>query len=570
MQNNVIKYILCAVFSLLLAMGAVLSAFTDSLQPAEGMIFPLIFLLAAIMTIAAYVNDRFLISGFLLQGKYVSYAVYCFILCMIVPLTGIALEYLVRTNIGLEHRIHNYLSPWILVDSLSTVVLLMVILTGMGVAEMYREWRSENEKLEIATHRYDEAISTLARRIKHDRIMKSFDRIIRIVKNDPEEANRELFSLSDRLRHDLYDLPRLNISAPYEPKLPITRSAEFISAKKYTFLRDICLKILIGCICLTAIFEVPDRPVFNMDSLYSFGGMFIVFCLLTYGNKSLAKHFLNRGVLKRYAIGGLIFLVTMTIVIIIVQIHSYNETIHPGSPSLIYSVLSTVATFAAVILYFSGITVLITLHNRIVTSRRHAALKADTAKAEFEFLQSQINPHFLFNVLNNAGILMYEEPARAIEMLSRLRDMAQYQNGIIEKKSVCLGEEMEFIRNYLLLEQSRKTPYIFEIDFDDRYADVKIPGLLLIPFVENASKHSSGSRDIRIRVAMDADRLRFECSNTHNPSHKNRTEGGLGVSNTRRRLELMYGNEASLDIERREDKYKVILIIPKYEMSDYR
>lgn len=393
-------------------------------------------------------------------------------------------------------------------------------------------------------------------------ILDSLGEVREMANINAEEANRLLRKLSNRLRHELYDLPRPDVGNDKQEKTA-PRLVEFISSDRYTLLRDICLKLLIACISVTAIFEASDRPNLTVDGLWAFLGMFLVICVVTYGAKSLCKHYLNKGKIKLFLSGCLIFMITMTAVTIVVEYHSYVHTIHNAAPSLLYAVLATLSSFSALSLYLGGIISLVVLHNWLRTVKRVDDLKAETAKTELQFLQSQINPHFLFNILNNVGVLIYESPDMAIRMISQLMKMFQYQFSITDKESISLKEEISFLENYLLLEQSRKSPFEFMVDVAGNISDVKIPTLLLIPFVENASKHSSGHRDIRIEIRVRNNRMDFVCSNISNSDIKRPVAGGgLGIANTRRRLELIYSADYNLDIKRDNNLYIIHLSIP--------
>lgn len=571
MRSNTLNKI--AIYSLLifsafaLSGGAVIAAFRDSLPSIGIKVLYTIIPLALIMIVAGWLNHAILIPRLFIKGKYFQYFSCAFIAALGVPLSGIFIEAGFRSVMHIPDRIHNYMSPWIILDSLSTTALLMVIMVGMGVARVYKLWKWETHSEEMETARYTEASKNLQNCVHSDEILNSLDDIKCIAKVNPEIANSKLRKLSDTLRHDLYSKCSVSVAVQNTNATDFSWLSEFISSKRFTLLRDICLKILIASVSITSIFEAPDNPDFTMSGLWSFLGMFIVISILTYGNKSLCKHFLNKGKIKRYLASVFIFLLIITAVAISAEILSYVNTTYTDSISPVYSIIAILGTFCTITLYLGGITAIILLHNWLRTVRRVAKLKAETAKAELNFLQSQINPHFLFNVLNNVGILIYENPDVASDMLTKLRDMFEYQHEITKMKSISIKKEVEFIRNYLLLEQSRKTPYLFNISLQSECDKIDIPTLLLIPFVENASKHSTGTRDIEISISKNENRLIFRCENSYSARSKKSNVGGLGIGNTRRRLDLIYGDNYNLNCEKIENKYIVTLNIP-YEMLD--
>lgn len=562
MPNKVLTYTVGSLLALILSTGGVIAAFTDVIPRTGAAILLSALPLAILMIAVGLVNYRLLVPRYFLRQRYITYAGWCILLAMSVPLLGIAMEAAIRHYLALPDRIHNYLSPWILVDSLSTAALLGVIMVGMGVTQVYRRWKREAQLCDVATEKYAGAICAMNSRIHPADILASLDEVKRLASRDAEEANRRLRNLSERLRHDLYDLPKIQLSGEPTDHPSYSRLSEFLSAKRFTLLRDLALKLLIVCISITAIFEAPDQPELTLDGLWAFLGMFIVVSLLTYGNKSISKHFLNKGKLRGYILAGGIFMVVMTVVTIIFEILSYVHTIHNGALQPLYSGLATLSSFCTITLFFGGITALIVLHNWLRTVRRTASLRAETAKAELRFLQSQINPHFLFNVLNNVGILIYEEPQTAAGMLGQLREMFEYQQRITTRERISMGQEVLFIRNYLLLEQSRKSPFEFEIEVDDDCREIEIPTLLLIPLVENASKHSVGNRDISIAIRREGSSVVFSCRNRCGAVLPPKATGGLGISNTRRRLNLLFGDDYSLSISLKKDIYQITLKIP--------
>lgn len=569
MRNKVIVYTLFTIFSLILSAGAVLAAFSADILRIGAKPMWLIIPLAILMMIAGIVNYKILIPRYFLKNRYIKYAIYCMIVAFIVPIAGIAEEYIARRALNLPDRIHDYLSPWILVDSISTAALLVVIMVGMGVASVYNRWRQEVKREGRLQKKYSDAIKILKRKIKSEEIIESIEDISELVEPLPDEACNRLHQLSDKLRRELYDKSGIECVSTELIGDKYAALSDFIAAPKYTLLRDIFLKLLIAAVSITAIFDAPDLPNLTLEGLWGFLGMFLVLCLLTYGNKSLSKHFLNRGKLKTYITFASLFIGLITIVMIFIEIHSYTHTIHNSMLPPQYSIIATISSISTILLFFGGITALIVLHQWIRTEKRSSELKTRTAEVELEFLQSQINPHFLFNVLNNTGILIYEEPHHAKTMLHRMREMFEYQFSISDKTYVKLSEEIDFIANFLSLEKSRKDPFDYKIEIPEGIRNQKIPPLILIPFVENASKYSSvvdGKREINIKFRTESEQLIFECSNTFCKDEKRKvTSGGLGISNTRRRLELIYGEKFWLDARAENSIYKITLIIPNNE-----
>lgn len=190
-------------------------------------------------------------------------------------------------------------------------------------------------------------------------------------------------------------------------------------------------------------------------------------------------------------------------------------------------------------------------------------------EAEKDFLVSQINPHFLFNALNNIYAFTLDNPvsSNAIMQLSQMLDYSLYRG---QDRSVSLEQEVKYIENYIALFKL-KDDEIEEIEFEYGQADLsrRLAPMLLVPFIENAFKHGNieeiKGAHIRISLKTDGDKILFQCENTFAEGNKNKDEGGgIGIPNVKRRLELLYPNKHTLSINTRQGSpllYQVSLTI---------
>ena len=176
---------------------------------------------------------------------------------------------------------------------------------------------------------------------------------------------------------------------------------------------------------------------------------------------------------------------------------------------------------------------------------RQQERKQKEVEAELAWLKNQINPHFLFNTLNNISSLAQingEETQEAIMQLSDLLRYAMYESN---KPKVRLDGEVEFMRNYINLMKLRCNEMTeVNAQFKIHNAQLEVAPLLFISLVENAFKHGMNSNapaTIDIRLEQQDDTLIFNCDNTNNPKPtKDRSGSGIGLENTRRRLDLLY------------------------------
>ena len=171
--------------------------------------------------------------------------------------------------------------------------------------------------------------------------------------------------------------------------------------------------------------------------------------------------------------------------------------------------------------------------------------KQKEVEAELAWLKNQINPHFLFNTLNNISSLAQIDGDETQEAIMQLSDLLRYAMYETNKPKVALDGEVEFMQNYIELMKLRcneMTTVRDVIDVED--GKTAVPPLLFISLIENAFKHgmdSNAPATIDISLKQTAGTLVFTCDNTNNPKPtKDRSGSGIGLENTRRRMELLY------------------------------
>lgn len=174
--------------------------------------------------------------------------------------------------------------------------------------------------------------------------------------------------------------------------------------------------------------------------------------------------------------------------------------------------------------------------------------KRKMAEAELNWLKNQLNPHFLFNSLNNISSLTQIDPDLAQESIAQLSDLLRYALYESNKPRVPLAGEIDFMNNYISLMRLRcSSTTQVEVDLLEHTtapALPDIPPLLFISFIENAFKHGVSNNQpssIRISLSCEGETVKFSCSNTNLPkTTHDRSGSGIGLENTRRRLDLCY------------------------------
>lgn len=198
----------------------------------------------------------------------------------------------------------------------------------------------------------------------------------------------------------------------------------------------------------------------------------------------------------------------------------------------------------------------------------HQARESSQLQAELDSLKSQINPHFLFNSLNNIyshSLLESEKTPGLILKLSGLLNYILYE---CQDERVTLDKELEFLKNYLELEQVRIDESVsvkLDVAVDD--PALLIAPLLFVPLIENAFKHGVNIQRpnpyIHVKLSTNHDGIfNFSCKNLKDEFHDTDTRsGGIGLSNVRKRLELIYPGQHEFKIFEDNDSYEVNLIL---------
>ena len=226
----------------------------------------------------------------------------------------------------------------------------------------------------------------------------------------------------------------------------------------------------------------------------------------------------------------------------------------PGS-SLIFLLVFTFST---------GIKV---INQWLQSERRSKQIENEKLSAELSFLKAQINPHFLFNTLNNIYSLAADKSEQTASAVMKLSSIMRYVLTETKNDRVPLENEIHFITDYLELQKMRtttKTCIGFTIAGDP--AGKRISPLIFLPFIENAFKYGVSTREISpipILLEIHDKNIFFKVTNNkHHLSSINGVENtGIGINNTRRRLDLLYPDRYKLDIEDKPSTYTVNLNI---------
>lgn len=200
-----------------------------------------------------------------------------------------------------------------------------------------------------------------------------------------------------------------------------------------------------------------------------------------------------------------------------------------------------------------------------IDSQNKIELEKQNLKSELSMLKNQINPHFLFNSLNNIDSLINENSPIASQSLNKLAEIMRYMVYDTDKDFVSLQDELNYVANYIELQKLRiQNDKIIQFSINGIASNKQIAPMLLIPFIENVFKHSSlkdkSENKIEIKIEIIDDRLFFFCFNTIAEITKDKSSG-IGLENVKKRLEMIYNNNHNLTIVNSEVGYTVKLDI---------
>lgn len=205
--------------------------------------------------------------------------------------------------------------------------------------------------------------------------------------------------------------------------------------------------------------------------------------------------------------------------------------------------------------------------NFFIERRTKELLQQQQTESELAQLKSQINPHFLFNVLNSIYSLAIKQSDKTPDIVMRLSDLLRYMLYEAKAESILLKKEIQLISDYLEIEKIRLSPnQQIELQTQGEFELYKIAPLLFLPFAENAVKFGldsmAGDGYVRINITCVKNRCTFICENTFKENNSQaaiETSGGIGIENVSKRLALLYPNRHHLDIKKETNLFIVTL-----------
>ena len=342
------------------------------------------------------------------------------------------------------------------------------------------------------------------------------------------------------------------------------RFTNFLLAPQYRVARHLFLQFVVFLITVNILWNEPMRPLALPQRLVGWAIYFFSIDAVFYINLYwLFPRFLLKNRLLTYAFGVILVSLIIIVAVAIFQILTVEVTTTAVHSQLIPILINAISGVLAMGFTIAGMSAILLLRHWILYNQRVDELQSATLHSELRFLKNQINPHFLFNMLNNANVLIRKNPVEASQVLFKLDDLLRYQMNDNFREHVPLRSDIRFLNDYLNLEKIRRDHFDYSITEEGEIDAIQLPALLFIPFVENAVKHNFDSEHpsyVHLFFKIDNDRLEFRCENSK-PAvaiAKSRV-GGIGLTNIRRRLELLYPGRYLLEVAETENQYTVTL-----------
>lgn len=308
--------------------------------------------------------------------------------------------------------------------------------------------------------------------------------------------------------------------------------------------------------------RIPSPAYALAISLSSFAS----FALLIYGYvyflypryyRRLPLHFFACGVALFFI--GVMLLRMLTEWVLVAPLASRSTIFDLGKTHFLYDLISSFFALVVGILFTAVI-------DNVARQKREAELRRRQAEAELQLLKAQLQPHFLFNSLNNLYFDVYKSLPEVAERIAMLSDIMRYFMEQSPQEKVPLATELQFIRNYIELERIR-LPHPVSIQLEVGVPEqLLMPPMLLMPLVENLFKHgidrSRANETASLILQEQEGLLQFTVTNAL-PQRLNGSERkGMGLHNLQERLQLLYGNSASLSTSAGPHNYVAQLSIP--------
>ena len=315
------------------------------------------------------------------------------------------------------------------------------------------------------------------------------------------------------------------------------------------------LVLVIVSLLLYAIIHA-QKPEKNLDLTDAFIRGFVTLLPIYINHFFLVPRLFDKGKFARYVIAFALFWALVTSISALTldedDLKEY-ETIWRFLP---------IMAMGQLMILLVGLTMLFT-KRAIIQTQVKLKNTVLIQQMEMKLLKAQLNPHFLFNSLNNIYALSLDSLPETSETILKLSELMRYQLQSSKKQTLPLADELNFIQNYIDLEKIRLTDKSdVQLHIEGEISNVQIAPMLLIPFIENSFKHGINTihdNFIHIFIHISDEHLSFDIQNSIPAKKMKRISTKTGLDNTQRRLDLLYKNQYDLTITAESNTFKVHL-----------
>jgi sensor histidine kinase YesM len=321
------------------------------------------------------------------------------------------------------------------------------------------------------------------------------------------------------------------------------------------------LQILLWAIFILGLYVYSSNKYGIRFSLYSTCIAMMSYLLAVYGNSHfLMPRFFKNNSVVIYLLYAVFFIIAVVLLktslerIVLLPYHKVFYTMQ--LPHVILGFITVVIAFL-----FGGF--LYTARNYVSLLKQQEKMKTQQLTAELNLLKQQVQPHFLFNTLNNIYSLANAKSDNTKIAIERLADIMRYFTEDAPKEKVPLQTEIDFINNYISLEQLRMV-YPVRMNINFTRENIPVPTMLLMPFMENLFKHgidkTKNDNEVLVKLSVQNKRLQYSVKNKLHPETKNGT--GFGLSNLKKRLNLLYGDDYTMTVKENDTYFEAYMEIP--------
>lgn len=275
------------------------------------------------------------------------------------------------------------------------------------------------------------------------------------------------------------------------------------------------------------------------------------------------RYLKKKKILKLFLSAAAFAFIGSIITELVIYVAFHNQGVNWGGNDIVI-----IGLLFAFVLLINGVTGLVV--KGFINWYNDIKFKVELTRKNYEMelalVKSQINPHFLFNTINNIDVLITKDAIRASEYLNKLSDIMRFMLYETKTEKIPLNKELIYIGKFIELQKIRTTnQHYINYSVKGDPTNFMIPPMLLIPFIENAFKHTENKKTenaININLDIEKEKFVFECENSYNQNTQMKQEhSGLGSGLIKKRLALLYPGKHTLAITNNNEIYKVELAL---------